>query len=161
MGEAFNGKAGSGSVLVYQVPRDHFLRLELLTFVVTCDGTAGIHKARVTLCDAALAKTTAVLRDLNEGGASEVLTYTYGIGLNASACVSVSGWEMTDALPETDLAPDTQITVAMVNDAGATIAGDAIGNVVLYGTFYNSVDTAQTPMPQMIDGLLPGSVVAA
>lgn len=159
MGEAFNGKAGTGSILVYTVPRDHFLRLELLTFVVTCDGTAGIHKARVTLFDTSLSKTIAVLRDLNEGGASEVLTYTYGIGLNASACVSVSGWEMTDALPETDLAPSTTITVASVNDSGATIGGDAIGSVVLYGTFYNSVDTAQTPAPKMIEGLLPGSTV--
>lgn len=159
MGEAFAGNAGSGSVLVYQVPRDHFLRLELLTFVVTCDATAGIHKAKVTLFDTSLSETIAVLRDLNEGGATEVLTYTYGIGLNASACVSVSGWEMTDALPETDLAPGTMITVAMVNDSGTTLTGDAIGAVVLYGTFYNSVDTAQTPMPQMIDGLLPGSVL--
>lgn len=158
MGEAFAGESGSGSVLVYAVPRDHFLRLELLTFVVTTGGAAGIHKARVSLFDTKLSKTAAVLRDLNEGGGSETLTYTYGIGLNASACVTVTGWEMTDALPETDLAPGTEITVSMVNDAGSTIVGDAIGSVVLYGTFYNSVDTAQTPMPKLITGLLPGSV---
>jgi sugar/nucleoside kinase (ribokinase family) len=31
------------------------------------------------------------------------------------------------------LAPQTTITVTAVNDAGATIAGDAISAVVLYG----------------------------
>jgi hypothetical protein len=152
MAHAFAGDTGSGSVLVYTVPSGYVLALDLLRFEVTTDGTAGIHKARVRFYDNALNAATASLRDLNEGGASEVLTYTYGLGLNASACVTVNGWEMTDALPETVLAPNTDIYVAMVNDAGVVIAGDAIGPVTLYGDLLAATaDTGVTLEP----GLLP------
>jgi hypothetical protein len=157
MAEAFRGSAGVGSVLVYTVPRGYILRLELLTFTLTTDATAGIHKARVVLTDTALAAVTARLRDLNEGGPSMTLNYTYGIGLAASACVAVSGWDMTDALPDTVLAPQTTITVTPVNDAGSTIAGDALSGVVLYGDLISEIggdgsEAAGTLLP----GFLPG-----
>lgn len=158
MAEAFSGAAGSGSVVVYTVPRGYELQLDLLTFILTADATAGIHKAKVTFTDAALGAITARLRDLNEGGPSMVLTYTYGIGLTASACVAVSGWEMTDALPLTVLAPQTTITVSAVNDSGATIAGDTISGVVLYGDLEAPESEGAGASLLLEPGLLPGPV---
>lgn len=157
MAEAFRGAAGTGSVLVYTVPRAYVLRLELLTFTVTTDATAGVHKVRVLLTDTALAATTARLRDLNEGGPSMTLNYTYGIGLAASACVAVTGWDMTDALPDTVLAPQTTVTVTPINDAGTTIAGDAISGVVLYGDLVTATgDDDLGANPALLPGFLPG-----
>lgn len=156
MGEAFRGNTGSGSVVVYTVPRDHALRLELLTFQLVTDATAGVHKAAVTFTDSTIGRFTARLRDLNEGGPSMTLTYTYGIGLNGSACVAVDGWTMTDALPETVLAPETVITVVAVNDSGTTIAGDAIQAVTLFGDMGSTVK--DDPYEAfVVPGLLPGS----
>jgi hypothetical protein len=133
MGQAIRGAAGSGSVDVYTVPRDHELRLEILTFAIVTDATAGVHKALVTFTDSSIDQTTGFLRDLNEGGPLQTLTYTYGIGLNGSACVAVTGWQMTDALPDTILAPETVITVTAVNDAGSTHGSDVITAVTLFG----------------------------
>lgn len=156
MGEAFRGASGSGSYVAYTVPRDQLLRLELVTFTLTTDATAGIHKARVTLGDAVLGPA-ARLRDLNEGGPSQTLNYTYGIGLAASACVAVSGWDMTDALPDTVLAPQTTVTLTAVDDAGTTIAGDAFAGVVLYGELVSVLGSeAESPLPPLMPGLLPG-----
>jgi hypothetical protein len=155
--EAFRGAAGTGSVVVYIVPRGYILRLELLTFTLTTDATAGVHKARVVFTDTALAAVTARLRDLNEGGPSMTLNYTYGIGLAASACVAVSGWDMTDALPDTVLAPQTTITVTPVNDAGTTIAGDALSGVVLYGDLITeSGADGSEAVGTLLPGFLPG-----
>lgn len=156
MAEAFSGASGSGSVVVYRVPRAYSLRLDLLTFAITTDGTAGIHHARVTFTDSALGAVTAVLRDLNEGGPSMTLRYTYGVGLAASACAAASGWEMTDALPETVLAPETTLAVASVNDAGATIAGDAISGAVLYGDLFQP-EGDDVSRILLEPGLLPGA----
>lgn len=157
MAEAFRGEPGSGSVLAYTVPRAYVLRLEILTFTLTTDATAGIHKARVLFADAALGASTAYLRDLNEGGPSMNLRYTYGIGLAGSACVASDGWEMTDALPDTVLAPETTITLTAVNDAGVTISGDTFGSVVLFGELVGLSGTgADGPLEPLVAGLLPG-----
>jgi hypothetical protein len=139
MGAAIRGAAGTGSVNVYQVPRDHEFRLELLTFALATDATAGVHKALVTFTDSQIDQVTAELRDLNEGGPSMTLAYTYGIGLNGSACVAVNGWQMTDALPDTLLAPETIITISAVNDAASVISGDTITAVTLFGDLYDYV----------------------
>jgi hypothetical protein len=158
MGQAIRGAAGSGSVDVYTVPRDHEFRLELLTFALITSATAGVHKALVTFTDSQIDQTTALLRDLNEGGPNQTLTYTFGIGLNGSACVTVTGWNMTDALPDTLLAPETVITVSAVNDAGVTLVGDVITNATLFGELTDAVGTRTTELVDMVPGLLPGSV---
>lgn len=158
MAEAFSGQAVTGSGVVYTVPRAYVLRLELLTFTMVTDATAGVHKARVLFTDAQLGATTARLRDLNEGGPSQTLRYTFGIGLSGSACVAVTGWEMTDALPDTVLAPQTAITVSAVNDAGTTIAGDAFSGVVLFGDLVTTAETdGDGPYIPLDPGLLPGA----
>jgi hypothetical protein len=131
--DALPGAAGSGSITAYTVPAGYLLRLELLRFTLATDATAGVHKARVTIRDVRSGYVTATLRDLNEGGPSMTLTYTYGIGLDGSACAAVDGWEMTDALPDTVLAPQTTVTLAAVDEGGSVIAGDTFSNVVLYG----------------------------
>jgi hypothetical protein len=152
MAEAFRGAAGTGSVVVYTVPRAYILRLELLTFTLTTDATAGIHKARVVFTDSALAAVTARLRDLNEGGPSQTLNYTYGIGLSGSACVTATGWEMTDSLPDTVLAPQTTITLT-----AATIAGDVFSSVVLYGDLVTEVGSdGEEAAGTLLPGFLPG-----
>jgi hypothetical protein len=158
MAEAFRGASVTGSGITYTVPRAYILRLELLTFTLTTDATAGIHKARVLFTDTALAAITARLRDLNEGGPSMTLTYTYGIGLAASACVAANGWEMTDALPDTVLAPETEIALSAVTDAGVTIAGDAFSGVVLYGDLVTAAGDDSGPVPALVPGFLPGGV---
>jgi hypothetical protein len=139
MGAAIRGASGAGSVNVYTVPRDHEFRLELLTFALITGATAGVHKALVTFTDSQIDQVTAELRDLNEGGPAMTLAYTYGIGLNGSACVAVTGWQMTDALPDTLLAPETVITISAVNDAASVIAGDTITGVTLFGDLYEYV----------------------
>jgi len=151
MSEAFAGQFGSGSVLVYSVPRDHSLRLELLTFTLTTDGTAGVHSAKVSFRDTTLGAITATLWDWNEGGPTMTLIYTYGIGLKPFNCTVTTGMMIQDALPDTVLAPDTQITVTAVNTSGVTIAGDAISSVVLYGALTDDVvdkpqDTSPNPL---------------
>jgi hypothetical protein len=89
----------------------------------------------------------------------QTLTYTFGIGLNGSACVAVTGWQMTDALPDTILAPETVITVSAVNDSGASMVGDQIAGVTLFGELTDVVG-ATAPLVDLVPGLLPGSVEA-
>jgi hypothetical protein len=159
MGQAIRGASGSGDVDVYTVPRDHEFRLELLTFALITDATVGVHKALVTFTDSQIDQTTALLRELNEGGPLQTLTYTFGIGLNGSACVAVTGWNMTDALPDTILAPETVVTISAVNDAGVTIVADVITNATLFGELTGTVG-APVQQIDLIPGLLPGSVEA-
>jgi hypothetical protein len=159
LSQAYTGETGTSPVVVLTTPRDGQFRLEGICFTVLCDGTAGIHKARVTITDPAAKKATYILRDLNEGGANETLIYTYGIGLNASACVTVTGWEVTDALPNTTLYPGTTVTIGMVNDGGTNIAGDTILPVTLYGEFFPDESTPGQTVP-LLPGLLPGSLAA-
>jgi hypothetical protein len=90
------------------------------------------------------------------------LRYTYGVGLAASACAAVNGWEMTDALPVTLFSPQTAISVAVVDDAGATITGDAISSVVLYGDLVTEAgDESNVPIPALLPGFLPGEASEA
>jgi hypothetical protein len=159
MSDAYRGTAGSGSVVVYTTPRDHLFRLEMLTFTLTTDGTAGVHSAVVTFFDNALSAITARLWDWNEGGPSMTLFYTYGIGLKPFNCTVTTGMMIQDALPDTVLAPSTQITVTAVNSAGVTIAGDAISAVVLYGPLDDVlVDSGIATAPDPL--LVPGVFVA-
>lgn len=155
MAQAIRGAIGAGSVVVYTVPRDQILRLALLTFTLTTDATAGVHSAVVTLYDSQLAAITARIWDWNEGGPTMTLYYTYGIGLRPFNCTVTTGMMIPNNLPDTELAPQTIITVTAVNAAGVTIAGDAISAVVLYGDLYGVADAAATPMPDLIPGLLP------
>jgi hypothetical protein len=157
MSDAYRGNAGSGSVVVYTTPRDHLFRLEMLTFTLTTDGTAGVHSAVVTFFDNALSAITARLWDWNEGGPTMTLFYTYGIGLRPFNCTVTTGMMIQDALPDTVLAPSTQITVTAVNSAGVTIAGDAISAVVLYGPLDDAVDSGSGSV-QLESGLLPALV---
>lgn len=152
MAHATRGVNVTGSGTTYTAPKLAPYRLELLTFLLTCDGTAGIHKARVSFVDPNIGTTTAYLRDLNEGGPSEVLRYTFGMGLNGSACVAVSGWEITAALPLTVLEPETAIVLTAVNDAGATISGDVFSAVVLFGSLLEATGSGEhaSPMPLLV-----------
>lgn len=154
MAVPIRGATGAGSVLVYTVPRDHSIRLELLTFTLTTDGTAGVHSAAVYIYDTSLGAFTARIWDWNEGGASMTLYYTYGIGLRPFNCTVTTGMMIPNNLPDTILNPDTQVTVAAVNTAGVTIPGDTITAVTLYGTLMDEV-ADPTVSSDLIPGLLP------
>ena len=155
MSEAFGGTPGSGSVLVYTVPSGISMRLEMLTFTLTTDATAGVHSALVTFTDKNLNAITGRLWDWNEGGPSMTLYYTYGIGLRPFNCKVTTGMMIPNHLPDTVLNPITQITVAAVNAAGATIAGDTITGVVLYGELFGA-NIDEGPTVPLLPGLLPG-----
>lgn len=131
MAEPVRGESGAGTTTVYTTGRDLYYRLELLTFTIVTDGTAGVHTVRVRLVDPALS-TIGVIPDLNEAAASGTYRYTFGIGLTASTCVITDGMAVTDALPDTVLRPETTVKVEPVDDTGAEIPGDQVGNVVLY-----------------------------
>lgn len=131
MAEPTRGESGSGFVQTYETTRGRWYRLELLTFTIVSDATAGVHTVRVRLTDPALG-TIALLPDLNEAGPSMTIRYTYGVGLSASACTITDGMTVEDALPDTILRPETLITIEPVDSTGAEIPGDAVGNVILF-----------------------------
>jgi len=160
MPEAFAGAPVTGTGTVYTVPRDHRLRLELLSFTLTTDNTAGVHSALVRFYDASLAAYTARLWDWNEGGGNMTLYYTFGIGLRPFNCTVTTGMAIPCHLPDTVLAPDTQIQVSAVNTALATIAGDTITAIALYGTFISVVDEPSGTPLDLLTGFLPSDVPA-
>lgn len=82
------------------------------------------------------------------------LYYTYGIGLRPFNCTVTTGMMIPNNLPDTILNPGTQVTVAAVNTAGVTIAGDTITAVTLYGTLMDEV-ADPTVSSELIPGLLP------
>ena len=155
MPQAIRGASGSGSVLVYTVPRDHSMRLELLHFTLTTSSATGVHSAMVTIYDSDLNATTAEIWDWNEGGASMTLYYTYGIGLRPFNCTVTTGMRIPNSLPDTILNPDTTVTVSAVDATCTTIGGDAISGVVLYGELLDATGDTTNPNIDLLPGLLP------
>lgn len=130
MSLTIRGATGTGFVTVWTVPQTGDYQIETVKFQVDTDGTAGVHMVRVRLVDPVLG-SIATMDDLNAGGPSQQNFYTYGLGLNASACTLPSGLAVTDALPWTGLAPRGTITVSAINDSGVEIPGDAFSEVVI------------------------------
>jgi hypothetical protein len=149
MSVVVSGPNGSGSVTAYTAPQGRDVVIETLTFTIVADGTAGIHRARVQFVPTTGA-TTATMDDLNTSGPSQTTTYTYGLGLNASACTTATGWAVTDALPWTDLRGSGKIVVTAINDSGVAISGDAISNVFLQVRDDGASDQDNTPMPLLV-----------
>lgn len=154
MPEAVAGTPVTGSGIVYTVPRDHRLRLETLTFTLTCSGAAGVHQPKVSIYDTTLNAYTARLTDWNEAPASAVIYYTFAIGLRPFNCTLTTGMGVQHDLPDTILEPDTLVYVASVDDTGATWGSDTITSVVLYGTFFDTVSattaSAEAPGPLLV-----------
>ena len=130
MSVTVRGNTGSGFVEVYDAPQDRDVTIQTLKFQVDTDGTAGVHAVRVRLV-APTVGAFATLDDLNVGGPGERHYYTFGIGLNASACTISGGMAVTDALPWTQLPSGGSITVTATDGGDNEIVGDAISNVVL------------------------------
>lgn len=124
------GPNGVGQVTAYTSPSGRTVTVQTLRFKVVADATAGIHRVRVSYIDTA-GNTIATLDDLNTSAATQTTLYTYGLGLNASACATASGWAVTDALPWTELSDEAYVTVEAITDGGVELAGDAISQVVL------------------------------
>lgn len=130
MSRVVYGNVGSGSVNVYAAPAFTDVVLENLTFTITAVGAGGIHRARLQLTDNA-GTPFGTYDDLNVSAGGQLTIYTYGLGLNASACTAATGWAVTDALPWTDIPAGGSVIVTAITDNGVTIGGDAIGAVVL------------------------------
>lgn len=149
------GPNGSGSVVAYTAPSGRSVQIQTLSFTIVADGTAGIHRARVHFEDNS-GRSIGPFDDLNDSASGQTTTYTYGLGLNASACTTASGWAVTDALPWTEIFDGYTVVVTAINDAGVEIAGDSISGVVLQVADEGAAGTDNTPMP-----LLVPSAVAA
>lgn len=124
------GPTGSGLITAYTAPKGRTVTVETLTFTVAAGVAAGTHRVRVQMVDTA-GQPIATLDDLNTSAASQTTIYTYGLGLNASACATANGWAVTDALPFTQISDEAYVTVEAITDNGVEISGDAISAVVL------------------------------
>jgi len=124
------GPDGSGQLDAYEVPGGWTVTVQTLAFTVTADGTAGVHRVRVRYISSGDVRV-ATLDDLNESGPGLTTTYTYGLGLNASACTTVDGLAVTDALPWTELSDGAVVRITTIDDNGNEITGDTITAVVL------------------------------
>lgn len=138
------GQEGSGFVTIYSVPQIYGVQVETVKFQVDTDGTAGTHTVRLRLVDPVL-DSIATLDDFNVGGPGQTNFYTYGLGLNASACVIPSGVAVTDALPWTELAARGSITVSSIDANGTEIPGDTFSEVVI------QVSPTSDPNPGTVD----------
>lgn len=156
MSQQVSGEQGSGEVLVYTLGPGEERTLETIAFTVATDGTAGTHAVRLLL-DVPTVGTIARLDDLNIGGPGQTNFYTYGLGLNASACTLPNGIAVTDALPWTDLPPGATITLRAIDGAGAEIAGDAFSGVLLQ---LSGSGAPVRPADNLPLYLLPGSAAA-
>lgn len=124
------GNSGSGETVVWTSPAERAVTVQSLRFQISTDGTAGTHAVRVRFVEPTIGAVV-TLDDLNIGGPAQTNYYTYGLGLNASACTITSGMAVTDALPWIEIAPLTQITVSPTNGTDTVISGDAISGVAL------------------------------
>lgn len=130
MSQTVYSTGGQGFATIYTAPSGRNTGIETLTFTVTADATAGIHRVRVRFVDNA-GNIVGTFDDQNDSGPSQTTIYTYGLGLNASACTTATGWAVTDALPWTQLGSGYTVTVETINDNGVQVAGDTIEAVVL------------------------------
>lgn len=131
--EMHRGVDAAGSGTVFTLPDGTRLRLETLSFTLVTDSTAVSRNMQVSIYNQA-GLVIATLADWNDVAASLTVTYTWGIGLEAF-CGSVAGaTAIQNVLPDTVLEGGSSVAVASVNaSTGATVSGDAIGNVTLWG----------------------------
>jgi hypothetical protein len=149
MSVTVRGPDGSGQVEAYEVPGGRTVTVQTLAFTVTADGTAGVHRVRVRYVSNGGVRI-ASLDDLNESAAGFVTTYTYGLGLNASACTTVTGLAVTDALPWTELDNGATVQITAIDDNGNEIAGDSITAVVLQVSDPGAEGADNAPMPFLV-----------
>ena len=86
--------------------------------------------------------------------------YTYGIGLRPFNCTITTGMRVEHDLPDTELWPGTTVTISAINAAGATIAGDTITNVTLYGQLITDSTSGSATVPLLDPAFLPGAEAA-
>jgi hypothetical protein len=154
--DTISGNGGLGATKLYELAAGQEGTLETLSFTVVTDATAGTHAVRVTL-EIPTVGIVARLDDLNVSGPGQTNFYTYGLGLNASACTLPTGLAVTDALPWTSLPPGAQIKATPIDGAGATLTGDRISAVLLQMTSMAAAAVAQIPQPI---SLMPAAAAA-
>jgi hypothetical protein len=130
MSVTVKGRQGSGLTTVYNSPQSRPVTIQSLKFQVDTNATAGVHTVRVRFVEPTIGAVV-TLDDLNAGGPNQTNYYTFGLGLNASACTITTGMAVTDALPWIELVAGSSITISPTDGTDTVIAGDAISNVVL------------------------------
>jgi len=143
------GPNGKGQIVAYTVPGGQTVTVQTLAFTVTADGTAGTHRVRVSYVDDAENRIVA-LDDLNESSPGFVTTYSYGLGLNASACTTVTGLAVTDALPWTGISDGAYVQITTIDDNGNEINGDSISAVVLQLDDPGAAGSGSDVMPYLV-----------
>lgn len=151
-----SGQGGAGACTVYTITDAAEQTLEVLTFKVVGSASGNGHMVRL-LATSPAGGIVWRLDDLNVGGDSQTNFYTYGLGLNASACTLPTGLAVTDALPWTDLLEGTTLQIIPIDNAGATIAGDVISDVFLR---FADTPASQPPVAAFPLTLLPGAAAA-
>lgn len=149
MSVTVRGKEGSGATTVYNSPNERSVTVQSLKFQVDTDATAGTHTVRVRFVEPTIGSVV-TLDDLNVGGPTQTNYYTYGLGLNASACTITSGMAVTDAFPWIELAPGSQIVVTPTDGTDTVISGDAISNVVLKIGDAAAEGADNSPLPLLV-----------
>lgn len=147
------GEGGAGECLVYTMQDSYTAILETLTFTMQNVTPSGSHAVRVKLVSPTQ-DVLARIDDLNVGADLGTNFYTFGLGLNASACTLPSGLAVTDALPWTELLPGTQIFVQPIDGGGGINSNDLITDVLMH--FDRGVPSVQQ-VPALPLSLLPGS----
>lgn len=142
------GPNGAGTTVAYTAPQGRAVTVETLAFTVDTDGTAGVHSVVVRFIDDA-SKRIVRLDDLNQAGPSQTNTYTYGLGLNASACTLPDGIAATDALPWTQIKDGATVTITAVDGTGTELTGDSIYGVVLQVNDPQVVAIQQQPLTEL------------
>jgi hypothetical protein len=154
-----SGQGGSGRVVIYTLPSGSAAMLEVLCFTITGSASGNGHEVRLQAISPA-GPTVFQLDDLNVGGDGQTNVYTYGVGLNASACTLPTGISVTDALPWTQLIDGTALVLTPIDQAGATIAGDRISNVFMRFTEPAALPATEPPPSNIPLTLLPGAAAA-
>lgn len=150
MSISVSGDSGVGSTRVYNAPAFSDVQIETIRFQIDTDATAGVHMVRIKYGDPS-GGDIASLDDLNAGGPSQTNYYTYGLGLNGSACVLNDGLAATDALPWTTLPANGYVNVSPIDDFGVELQNDVVSAVFLRVTLITdsgaSVDTNPLLVP--------------
>jgi len=139
--------AGAGTT--YTTGATELLRLETLTFTLSCDATAVTRLAEVFVL-AQDGSTIFQTEDRNDVSASWTVFYTFGIGLEAFCGVAANQAVVRAELPDTWLPPGAAIRLASVDTTGAVVAGDTLTSVVLFG-----ISQTATPTTDVIPLLTP------
>lgn len=129
---AIAGISGAAGVAGYKLAGTQRLRLETLVFTYVTGTNNSLHSPVVQFLDLS-GLLVAAIEDWNDVGDTSVVSYTYGIGLEAFCGTAASGTIVQNALPDTVLEGGAQIVLSSIDPSGSLISADRFLEVTLYG----------------------------